>query len=148
MTLTLYHFSFPPSYKKYQRWDTGDVIWNLLKLQKIFKKNRIFQRDFNELVIIPGIFRVTGLLVTPQNARLLLRPIWLFLLDSLRKDKILSESVSLFTFKKSHGITHIKFKIMLKPNRSEPVLWNYAWRNGRSCAFRQIQSEFLQKCIL
>ena len=47
----LYHFSFSPFYKIYRRWNTDDVIWNLLKLYKIKEKNGFFHIDFNELVI-------------------------------------------------------------------------------------------------
>ena len=56
---------------------------------------------------------------------------------------ILSNSVSFSIFKKSsHRVFHIFIQNYVEAKPLEPVLWNFAWRNGRLCAFRQIQSEF------
>ena len=40
----------------------------------------------------------------------------------------------------SHGAYYIFTQNYVEAKLLEPLLWNFAWINGRSCAFRQNQS--------
>ena len=50
-------------------------------------------------------------------------------------------SISLGAF---HGAHYIFTQICVEAKLLEPLHWNFAWTNGRLCAFRQNQSEFLK----
>ena len=49
-------------------------------------------------------------------------------------------SISLGAF---HGAHYIFTQICVEAKLLEPLHWNFAWTNGRLCAFRQNQSGFL-----
>ena len=42
----------------------------------------------------------------------------------------------------SHGAYYIFTQNYVEAKLLEPLLWNFAWINGRSCAFRQNQSGY------
>ena len=42
----------------------------------------------------------------------------------------------------------VKFKNHVETKPLEPVLWNFAWKNGRLCAFRWYKTELLILSIL
>ena len=59
------------------------------------------------------------------------------------KRKNLSKHFSIFEFKICLYLPSnffIQIGVVAKP--FEPVLWNFAWQNGRSCAFRRNKAEF------
>ena len=132
----MYYFSFSPFCRKFWGWNTVDVIWNLLKLQKIKGKPRFslwismigsFSKEIHKLWLI-FIFQ-------DKSGH--------FCLIRWEMTMILGNSVSWSIFRTSSREVYLIFiQNYVEAKRFEPVLRNFAWTNGRLYAFRQIQSEF------
>ena len=113
------------------------MLFEIFSNLKKSKENRIFFIDFNDLVIFSRERHKLRLISFFQDQS------GHFCLIRWEMTMILSNSVSFSIFKKSsHRVFHIFIQNYVEAKPLEPVLWNFAWRNGRLCAFRQIQSEF------
>ena len=138
LTLLFHMIGFVNILKKTRALMTSNVMQNLLKLQKI-KEKLIFAiwisviwyllLEICKLILISCFLDQSGHFCTIHLEMLLF-------LSYVNQSIFILEILSWFI--------HIFTQNYVEAEPLEPVLWNFVWINGRSCAFRQSQSEILK----